>query len=94
MVLPDGALGPRQPSEVETVQLDLLARPAGVHMALRQRQVGFALVGVAVAGNQRQALGTGVFSPTRHATRQTPCRLILMAPQFSHASSAEIRRGP
>ena len=59
-VLPDGALGSGQASDEEAVELDLLARPLGVDVALWRGRLGLALVGVAVAGDQRQALGAGV----------------------------------
>ena len=92
-VLPDGALGARQAPDVEAVELDLLARLGGVDVTLRRRQIGLAFVAIAMASDQDQALGT-VSSPTRQSTRQTPCSLIRMPPDFSPASSALIRRGP
>jgi hypothetical protein len=85
--------GPAQPADVEAVQLHLLARLGGVDVTLRRRQIGLAFVAIAMASDQDQALGT-VSSPTRQSTRQTPCSLIRMPPDFSPASSALIRRGP
>src|SRR5215213_10750643 len=59
-VLPDAALGARQAPDEKAVELDLLARLGGVDVALGRRRVRPALVGVAVAGDQGQALGARV----------------------------------
>ena len=59
-VLPDRALGARQPPHVKAVELDLLARHGGVDVPFGRGRVGLALVGVAMAGDQRQSLGPGV----------------------------------
>ena len=58
-VLPDGPASAGQPANEETVELDLLTGQAGVDVALGRR-VGTALVGIAVARDQRQALAAGV----------------------------------
>jgi hypothetical protein len=59
-VLPDGPASAGQPANEETVELDLLTGQAGVDVALGRRRVGTALVGIAVARDQRQALAAGV----------------------------------
>ena len=59
-VLPDGALGARQPAHIEAVELDLLAGLRGLDVQLRWLLGRSALIGVAVAGHQRQALAPGV----------------------------------
>ena len=86
-------LVPLEAPDVEAVQLDLLARLGGVDVPRGRRDRRTALVGVAVAGDQRQALGARV-QPDATSTRQTPCSEIRSPPHFSRASSAEIRRGP
>src|SRR5215211_2291464 len=59
-VLPDRALGPREPAEVEAVELDLLTGLRGVDVALWRGLGRPALVGVAVAGDQGQPARAGV----------------------------------
>src|SRR6187200_829342 len=59
-VLPDGALGAGEAPDVEAVELDLLTGLGGIDVTLGRRRVGAALVGIAVAGDQRETLGTRV----------------------------------
>src|SRR3954452_13869145 len=68
-VLPDRALGPAQAADVEAVELDLLARLGRVDVTLGRRQIGLALVGIAMPSDQRQALGAGVQA---HAAQHAP----------------------
>src|SRR5215207_6917549 len=58
--MPDGALGPAQAPDEEAVDLDLLAGPGGVDVPLDRRDLGASFVGIAVPGDQRQALVAGV----------------------------------
>src|SRR3954452_24854211 len=68
-VLPDRALGPAQAADVEAVELDLLARLGRVDVTLGRRQIGLALVRIAMPSDQRQALGAGVQA---HAAQHAP----------------------
>jgi hypothetical protein len=83
-------LVPDSRPDVEAVELHLLARLGGVDVTLGRRQLGRALIRVAMPSDQRQALGAGVQA---HAA-QHACSLMRMPPHFSRASSALIRRGP
>jgi hypothetical protein len=67
--LPDGALGAGQAADEEAVELDLFAGPGGLDVALWGRDRRLAFVGVAVARDQREALGAGVQA---HADQDAP----------------------
>jgi hypothetical protein len=59
-VLPDRALRPRQATDEKAVDADLLSGPVGIDVPGWWWRRGRALVGVAVPGDQGQALGAGV----------------------------------
>src|SRR5215207_9106795 len=59
-VLPDRSLGAREPAHEEAIELHLLTGLFGLDMALRRREIGLSLIRLRVAGDERQALGTGV----------------------------------
>jgi hypothetical protein len=82
-----------EPPDVEAVQLDLRPRLDGVDVPGGRRQLGLALVGIAVAGDQGQALDPRIQTD---AARRPP-HAVLADPDSAPlraASSALIRPGP
>jgi len=71
-VLPDRALGALKPADEKAVDTDLFARSLGVDVTRRRGRRGDALVGVAVAGDERQALGARV-EPDAEGVRRSVC---------------------
>jgi hypothetical protein len=86
-------LVPDRRSMKKSLRLHLLAGLCGVDVRLGRRAVGFALVGVRVAGDQRAALGARVehnpLGDPPDAALRSPDPALLSAP-----SSAEIRLAP
>ena len=92
-VLPYRPLRALKPAHEQAVHLPDLPGRARVDVPLRRRRRRRSLQRVAVAGDQRRRLPRGL-STRRLSTRQTLCSEIRIAPHFSRASSAEMRRGP